>query len=71
MGLSRALLKWGDRGELTLPGILGLPRAPFAVVLGLVLVGVLVVLAGGVVYLVRIAQALRGSSQAGRHEVMP
>jgi predicted membrane channel-forming protein YqfA (hemolysin III family) len=31
--------------------------------------GVLFILAGGVVYLVRIARALRGSTQPGRHEV--
>ena len=33
--------------------------------------GVLFVLSGGVVYLVRIARALRGSAQPGRHEVTP
>jgi uncharacterized protein len=42
--LGRTLLKWGDRGELTLPQALGLPRAPFVAVLGLILVGALVVL---------------------------
>lgn len=42
--LGRTLLKWGDRGGLTLPRVFGVPRAPFAVGLGVVLVGVLVVL---------------------------
>ena len=42
--LDRTVLKWGDRGELTLPGVLRVPRVPFVAVFAAVLVGVLVAL---------------------------
>jgi uncharacterized membrane protein YedE/YeeE len=42
--LGRTLLKWGDRGELTLPGALGVPRLPFVAALAVIMVGVLVAL---------------------------
>lgn len=54
--------------EVTAPNPL---NAGVRILLWVYRLGVLVVLAGGVFYLVRIAQALRGSSQAGRHEVTP
>ena len=54
--------------EVTAPNPLNLGAR---ILLWVYRIGVLVVLIGAIVYLVRIAQALRASSHAERHEVTP
>ena len=42
--LSRTVEKWGERGKLTLPEVVQVPRGAFAIMLGLALAGALVAL---------------------------